>query len=55
MFEIIFTDMYERAIERVSTYRPKADTKICMVLEALNRVESEPLIYGFQVADGGKP
>ena len=55
MFEIIFTDMYERAIERQSMYRPTAATKVSMVLEALQRVEDDTLVYGFQVADGGKP
>jgi hypothetical protein len=55
MFEIIFTDVYERAIERTSVYRPSAVTKRGMVLEALERVESDTLVYGFQVADGGKP
>lgn len=55
MFEIIYTDMYERAVERQSIYRPTPDTKVGMVLEALDRVENDKLVYGFQVADGSKP
>ena len=55
MFEIIFTDVYERAIERTSVYHPSSVTKVGMVLEALERVESDKLVYGFQVADGSKP
>ena len=54
MFEIIFIDMYERAIERTSVYRPSADTKKGMVLEAMERIASDKLVYGFQVADGSK-
>ena len=55
MFEIIFIDMYERAIERTSVYRPSAVTKKGMVLEAMERIENDKLVYGFQVADGSKP
>jgi len=55
MFEIIFTDMYERAIERQSMYRPTPETKVSMVLDAMDRVENDKLVYGFQVADGSKP
>lgn len=55
MFEIIFTDMYERAIERVSMYRPTPATKVQLVLDAVDRVQNDKLVYGFQVADGGKP
>lgn len=55
MFEIIFTDMYERAIERTSVYRPSVVTKKGMILEALERIEEDALVYGFQVADGSKP
>ena len=54
MFEIIYTDVYERAIERTSVYRPNSDTKVAMVLAALTRVETDTLVYGFQLADGSK-
>jgi hypothetical protein len=55
MFEIFLTDAYDRIIERHSMYRPKAETKVSMVLDAIDRVENDKLVYGFQVSDGTKP
>jgi len=55
MFEIVFTDAYDRAIERMSMYRPKPETRTALVLEAIERLDTNPLIYGFQVIDDTKP
>jgi hypothetical protein len=54
MFEIIFTDMYERGIERTSMYRPREEIKVQLVLDAVDRLKNDKLVYGFRVADGGK-